>query len=259
MSVPYAMYATMVDTVLNAPDTSSTNEIQNLSVSTSGDTLYISGSNYVIVPGISVKNFWPSGIVFCGTPTAIVDVTSTTTGKTWMDRNLGASQVATSSTDADSYGDLYQWGRAADGHQCRTTSMTTSTLSNSDTPVDGKFITSDPDWRNPSNDNLWQGVNGTNNPCPNGYRLPTDAEWTAEMTNFGITHAFNSPLKLPAAGYRDKSNGQISSAGSLGYYWSSTTSTANSNAEYFQFWSEGGGGGPYPRARGGSVRCIKHE
>jgi hypothetical protein len=37
-----------------------------------------------------------------------------------MDRNLGASQVATSSTDPASYGDLYQWGRPADGHQIRT-------------------------------------------------------------------------------------------------------------------------------------------
>jgi uncharacterized delta-60 repeat protein len=57
LSVPYAMYATIADTVLNAPDTSSTNEIQNLSVSTSGDTLYISGSNYVIVPGITASNY----------------------------------------------------------------------------------------------------------------------------------------------------------------------------------------------------------
>ena len=56
MSVPYAMYATIVDTVLNAPDTSSTNEIQNLSVSTTGDTLYISGGNYIIVPGITAAN-----------------------------------------------------------------------------------------------------------------------------------------------------------------------------------------------------------
>lgn len=44
------------------------------------------------------------------------NVTNATTGKVWMDRNLGASQVATSSTDANSYGDLYQWGRAKDGH-----------------------------------------------------------------------------------------------------------------------------------------------
>ena len=42
---------------------------------------------------------------------------TTSTGKTWMDRNLGATQVATSSADTASYGDLYQWGRAADGHE----------------------------------------------------------------------------------------------------------------------------------------------
>ena len=50
--------------------------------------------------------------------TCIFDVTVSTlpagqvynqiTGETWMDRNLGASQVATSSTDSDAYGDLYQ-------------------------------------------------------------------------------------------------------------------------------------------------------
>ena len=36
------------------------------------------------------------------------------TGRTWIDRNLGASQVATSPTDTAAYGDLYQWGT-----QCR--------------------------------------------------------------------------------------------------------------------------------------------
>ena len=44
------------------------------------------------------------------TTTAIVTVTSAT-GKVWMDRNLGAGRVATSSTDTEAYGDLYQWGR----------------------------------------------------------------------------------------------------------------------------------------------------
>lgn len=32
------------------------------------------------------------------------------------------------------------------------------------------------DWRNPKNDNLWHGVSGTNNPCPTGFRLPTERE-----------------------------------------------------------------------------------
>jgi hypothetical protein len=52
---------------------------------------------------------------------------TSSTGQVWMDRNLGASQVATSSTDPASYGDLYQWGRPADGHQKRK-SATTATL-----------------------------------------------------------------------------------------------------------------------------------
>jgi hypothetical protein len=59
---------------------------------------------------------------------AIAQVTSST-GQVWMDRNLGASQVATSSTDPASYGDLYQWGRPADGHQIRTSAIT-ATLAN---------------------------------------------------------------------------------------------------------------------------------
>ncbi len=46
------------------------------------------------------------------------------TGKVWMDKNLGATQVATSSTDAASYGSLYQWGRNTDGHESRTSATT---------------------------------------------------------------------------------------------------------------------------------------
>jgi hypothetical protein len=42
---------------------------------------------------------YPTGSVFCGSGSAtIVEVTNSSTGKIWMDRNLGASQVATSPT-----------------------------------------------------------------------------------------------------------------------------------------------------------------
>jgi hypothetical protein len=60
-------------------------------------------------------------------------------GKIWMDRNLGASRVATSSTDSVGFGDLYQWGRAKDGHQLRT-SATTATLASVDKPATSDFI-----------------------------------------------------------------------------------------------------------------------
>jgi uncharacterized protein (TIGR02145 family) len=173
---------------------------------------------------------------------------------------LGASQVATSSTDANSYGDLYQWGRGSDGHQCRT-SATTATSSSSDQPGHGDFIIapSTPfDWRSPQNDNLWQGVNGVNNPCPSGYRLPTEAELDAELlswSSYNAAGAFASPLKLPMAGFRSRINGSISSVGSFGSYWSSTE--IGSNAGYIYFNSSGAIMEPDDRAYGFSVRCIK--
>lgn len=52
-------------------------------------------------------------------------------GQVWMNRNLGASRVALSSTDQAAYGDLYQWGRLDDGHESRT-SLADLTLSASD-------------------------------------------------------------------------------------------------------------------------------
>ncbi|MCI5148370.1 MAG: hypothetical protein D3916_03065 [Candidatus Electrothrix sp. MAN1_4] len=135
-------------------------------------------------------------------------------------------------TDTEAYGDLYQWGRLSDGHEKRE-SGTTTTLSSTDDPEHNKFILSPyqpapstGDWRNPQNDNLWQGVNGINNPCPEGFRLPTKAELQAEVdswTTQNIQGAFASPLRLPAAGARLREAGSIYSAGSYGAYWTSTT------------------------------------
>ncbi len=245
-------------TILNDDD--ATNELQNLSVSTTGDTLYLQNGGFVIIPGISAANT-PFVNVHCtGTPTAIVDVINPTTGKTWMDRNLGASQVATSGTDADAYGDLYQWGRRADGHHCRNSS-TTSTLSSTDQPGHGEFITPDAspfDWRSPHNGNLWQGVNGINNPCPSGYRLPTFAELDAEHNSWisdDAAGAFASPLKLQVAGYR-YSNGSLSDVGSYGNYWSSTVDGASSSF-YLFFKSDYAIMLSSNRPNGLSVRCLK--
>jgi len=44
------------------------------------------------------------------------EVTSLT-GRIWLDRNLGASRVATSPTDTAAYGDMYQWGRLSTSQQ----------------------------------------------------------------------------------------------------------------------------------------------
>lgn len=196
-----------------------------------------------------------------GTPPT---VTNPTTGEIWMDRNLGATQVATSSTDSAAYGDLYQWGRAADGHQIRT-SGTTATLATSNTPGHGNFITNfrvPYDWRSPQNDNLWQGVSGTNNPCPSGYRLPTEAEWDAERKSWSSNNAagaFASPLKLPVAGSRDSSNGKLRYVGCEGYYWSSTVGGEHGDfyARFLNFESSNALVSSLARGIASSVRCLK--
>jgi hypothetical protein len=197
---------------------------------------------------------YPAGTVNCSSATTVVDVTNPTTGKTWMDRNLGAIQVANGSADAASYGDLYQWGRRADGHQCRT-SFTTGTLSSIDQPAHGSFIVAPNapnDWRSPQNVNLWQGVNGVNNPCPSGYRIPTYTELEAERLSWSVNSsagAFSSPLKLTVGGRR--LDGILQYVGSGVYFWSSTVNGTDS-------WCLGSNGTfVMYRAVGLSVRCIK--
>jgi hypothetical protein len=204
---------------------------------------------------------YPIGSVFCtGSPTAIIDVTNPVTGKTWMDRNLGASQVATQTIDAAAYGDLYQWGRGNDGHQCRNSTVWSST-SSTDQPGHGNFLFLSSalyyDWRNPQNPNLWQGVNGINNPCPSGYRLPTNSEQASERISWGTFNnssgAFSSPLKLTMAGGRGSS---LFDVGSRGYYWSSTTIGTYSAILYF--YSSSANEQTQNRFSGFSVRCIKN-
>tara|TARA_R110001583_G_scaffold163880_2_gene316352 strand:- start:7406 stop:11344 length:3939 start_codon:yes stop_codon:yes gene_type:complete len=203
----------------------------------------------------------PIGIPYELPTGGINDVYNPKTGETWMNKNLGATHVATSSNDPLAYGDLYQWGRLTDGHEKRT-SGTTPTLSSTDVPGHGDFIpfANHPfDWRSPQNNNLWQGVNGINNPCPSGYRLPTEAELNAERLSW-VTNdaagAFASPLKWTVAGYRYYTNGAYFAVGANGYYRSSTTSGVSSRSLYFN---------GYlakidlnARSYGFSVRCIKN-
>jgi uncharacterized protein (TIGR02145 family) len=194
-----------------------------------------------------------------------------------MDRNLGATRVATSSTDHLAYGSIYQWGRGSDGHQLinwtdATTGTpvngTTTTLSSTNVPGNANYISNftDPfDWRNPQNNNLWQGVSGTNNPCPTGYRIPTLAEWNTERLSWisnNSAGAFASPLKLVMAGGRDSSDGAdpgaFGSNGTYGLYWSSSMDgDYPTMASLVFFKNDNAGTGPGYRADGSSIRCIK--
>lgn len=218
----------------------------------------------------STVSAYAPGTVHCNPQnrTAVVEVTNPVTNRTWMDRNLGAMRVATSTTDAEAFGDLYQWGRRADGHQCRNSSTQTA-RSSVDQPTHGNFITvtsTEGDWRNPQNDNLWQGVAGINNPCPQGFRIPTENEVRDERqtwTGSNSSGAFNSVLKLPMAGWRSEA-GVVSlvadsPARPYGFIWTSTDSGVNdpTDSEALAYYSTNAFENPYRRARGYSVRCIK--
>jgi hypothetical protein len=187
----------------------------------------------------------------------------------WLDRNLGAPNVANAHNDFANYGDAFQWGRGADGHQVTTRAATSggtigvngteAALATSDSPGHNKFIltSADPfDWRNPQNDNLWQGVNGINNPCPEGFRIPTKEEWAAET--LGIASEAYTQLKLTMGGHR-LGSGNFSLTGNFGYYWSSSISpTTPTNAVFIRI-------SPTlspeetqePRGMGQLCRCIK--
>jgi|SRR5690554_849480 len=259
LSTPYALHAksaesftgTLTELDPRVPYGSQAGEMQSWN-GNEWETV-AAGSEGEIMTFVNNKPTWV-GAAPVGT------VTNPTTGETWMDKNLGASQVATASDDPNSYGDLYQWGRLTDGHEKRT-SATTTTLSTTDIPGHGDFIlaaSSPEDWRNPQNGNLWQGVNGTNNPCPSGFRLPTEAEFAAERaswTSDNAAGAFASPLKLPTGGYRGNHDGLLNGVGSFGYYWPSTVNGNYTPGLYF--YAGAVGFLNHGRAYGFSVRCIK--
>ena len=172
--------------------------------------------------------------------------------------------------DEHAYGSLFQWGRYSDGHELITYSGpgsgsavngSTAVNSTTDTPGHNLFIqesNSPYDWIEPQNDDLWQGESGTNNPCPIGYRLPTQTEWVTFKSSEGISnriHAANSSLRIPATGYRWITGG-FAGLGNSGRQWSSTVNGTQVYTHYF-YCCGTGSVNSYRRAAGLAVRCIK--
>jgi len=149
-------------------------------------------------------------------------------GAIWADRNLGASQIAVSLTDANAYGDLYQWGRNTDGHQSRSSGIATGPVASGS--EGSNFIISNSDWLSSSDDTRWNGsAKGIHDPCPNGFRVPTEAEWTTETNAWSTQNAagaFASSLKISLGGFRLARSGSLSGVGSRGDYHSSTISSS---------------------------------
>jgi len=159
-------------------------------------------------------------------------VQSPYTGKIWLDRNLGASNVCSSLNDENCYGDYYQWGRLSDGHE-KENSATTEELATNIINAGNKYIHgSSYEWLEDNIDfngsirnNNWSKLDGTGI-CPISFRVPTIEEIKNETKNIGNNNnldGFNGFLKLPSAGTRGYlSDHSISGKGSEIWLWSNT-------------------------------------
>jgi len=216
-----------------------------------------------------VTNFILSDTQITHNGTEYGTVISPYTGKVWLDRNLGATQVCTSFDDVACYGDYYQWGRNADGHE-KSNSNYIATLADNVTNVGhGDFITSSGishDWASVDLAGVerttnWTATDGSS-ACPVGFRVPILAELKAELLDIGSaqitnnTDAFNSFLKLPSPATRGAIDGSIQNLGLYGNLWSSS---ASGNTAYYLYFDSGSGASYNDyRALGISVRCIKN-
>ena len=107
-------------------------------------------------------------------------IESNVTSKIWLDKNLGANQVCTSYDDSQCFGDYFQWGRKADGHE-KVTSQTTDTATiNVDNVGHNMFITSSfspYDWASfgdTKRSENWSKTDG-NSVCPAGFKVPSQS------------------------------------------------------------------------------------
>lgn len=236
----------------------------------------------------------------------VTDAGGETVVQTWLDRNLGASQVATAYNDHLAYGSSFQWSRKADGHEQikwstsgnyggRSYSSSEKPL-NRENPGTNAFVLSTGDWVEDSSTSaygLWGGGNeaGTgisqsyaaplgsktqvNNPCPEGYRLPSaeemylmigtilniDEEITSryEKETIGaLNDMAESPLHFAAAGYgNNATSGNITYIGSAVGLWCNTPGADETEARRIHISDTRIQSGTADRARGYSIRCIR--
>jgi uncharacterized protein (TIGR02145 family) len=178
--------------------------------------------------------------------------------KVFLAHNLGADNSLDAHTPVQGiHGNYYQWGRIG----------SVANASTSAGSIGG--------WKTaPAANGAWaDGSKTANDPCPTGYRVPTKDQWdlvdsynaqtttgsfTSSETNFASARHFGAgvnKLTLPAAGYRNDSNGALINRGSNGYYWSSTEN-GSSNANILYFSSINASPSANNRRHGFSVRCV---
>lgn len=174
-------------------------------------------------------------------------LTSSTTGKIWLDRNIGATEACTQpdqTTNRACRGGFYQFGRDTDGHEDGESPYTKNKktgISNQD----NQFVWDSTDWTTADKGGSlralkWSKTDGTS-VCPVGFRLPTEAEFLAEGTPNSAGSISMIPglfLNFPIGGYRDEWTGRLANTFTHYSVWTATlasSSTSNTRAYALDF------------------------
>lgn len=276
LSVPYALHAKTADSVVNGfsgdyndltnkpSDVSEFNndagyisDYQNLSVSATGDTLYISKGNWVIVPGISNANNGNGNTIQDGDGNSYGYVVIGS--QTWFSSNLKTTKYA-NGDPIPNVTNNSQWSNLTSGAWAHY-----SNNSQYDNQF-GKLYN-------------WYAVNDSRNVCPTGWHVPSDSDWTVLETHLGgqpvaggklkstqvpldwstpNTGATNSEgFNAQGGGYR-LVDGSFDYIKSHGYWWSSTSySTTDAWRRSFMYNSSGSIRNALDKNMGFSIRCVK--
>jgi uncharacterized protein (TIGR02145 family) len=285
LSVPYALHAKTAESVvnseptfsgdyndlLNAPtnvssfandagyisnvnDDSPTNELQQLSVSASGDTLKLQNGGYIIIPGISAANSYGSVIDIDGNTYPTIRIM----GQVWMAENLRATRYSNGDLIANVTSTL-EWSNTTEGAWCHYENN-----SQYEIPY-GKLY------------NGYAAID-TRNVCPIGWHVPSYYDM-ASLIDAQANHLFyGAALKStgdqywPAAnvatnesrfsalpGGTISSDGSFGGLGTIGFFW---TNSLDGYGYYNLYLQTSAGAEFIPNAgplSGFSIRCLMDE
>lgn len=213
-----------------------------------GEGLEASGKKtktFVCGDDITINHVTTDGVAPVAKTVTYKTVLTTISGasKCWITSNLGATNEASSATDAtdNASGWYWQFNYKRGYRYAGTTRTPTAWISSGTQPTQ--------DWQ-PAND-----------PCTielgAGWRIPNLTEWTAVRNANGYFNNFSSVLKLHPAGYLAYGNGTLTDRGSGYHFWSSDYSDATFARAYVVFPPNTFTVSNNNRLAGFTVRCIK--